>query len=344
MKLKSKLIMSGVALAACAATLTSTTYAWYTSNTNVTAQGLSGATATSGSELLLISQDATAATRQWYTSIEDATPVANNSLSPLQYTATTKVEESNTVADTSKQGVLTRLGVTGSTDQTTDYISYVFYLKNASTKAASINMEITSLKNTTGVTKDHPAIEYPAKSVVGPNHKYIGIAETEPSYTVDMLRVLCMEVEVEKQATNTGGYSLESDTAYKLFAHNSADSVSDSLSGLTPSASQITDATGKYSAHQYYNEVMGLTSNGTTVSGKSPIALTDSTYISTSWAKDGKINLGNIPTAGEATNNMTNLKVTVKLFLNGWDLACFDACQGQTFDLGLKFTTATAIE
>ena len=34
MKLRNKLIMSGVALAACAATLTSTTYAWYTTQNN----------------------------------------------------------------------------------------------------------------------------------------------------------------------------------------------------------------------------------------------------------------------------------------------------------------------
>ena len=57
MKLKGKLIMSAAALAACAATLTSTTYAWYTTNTEVNANGISGATASSGDTSIFISKD-----------------------------------------------------------------------------------------------------------------------------------------------------------------------------------------------------------------------------------------------------------------------------------------------
>ena len=42
--------MSGVALAACAATLTSTTYAWYTANTSVSADGIQAATVDTGAD------------------------------------------------------------------------------------------------------------------------------------------------------------------------------------------------------------------------------------------------------------------------------------------------------
>lgn len=66
MKLKSKLIMSGVALAACAATLTSTTYAWYTTNTEVQANNISGATADTGSASVFISGNGT----NWYNKLD----------------------------------------------------------------------------------------------------------------------------------------------------------------------------------------------------------------------------------------------------------------------------------
>lgn len=66
MKLKSKLIMSGVALAACAATLTSTTYAWYTTNTEVQANNISGATADTGSASVFISDNGT----NWYNKLD----------------------------------------------------------------------------------------------------------------------------------------------------------------------------------------------------------------------------------------------------------------------------------
>ena len=45
MKLNKKLIMSCAALAACATTLVSSTYAWYTTNTEVTLDTVTGSTA-----------------------------------------------------------------------------------------------------------------------------------------------------------------------------------------------------------------------------------------------------------------------------------------------------------
>ena len=33
-------------------------------------------------------------------------------------------------------------------------------------------------------------------------------------------------------------------------------------------------------------------------------------------------------------------KVTVTLFVNGWDLACFDAIQGQNLSIEMEFSTS----
>ena len=50
MKLRNKILMSAAALAACAATLTSTTFAWYVSNNQATANNIQGSTAAAGTQ------------------------------------------------------------------------------------------------------------------------------------------------------------------------------------------------------------------------------------------------------------------------------------------------------
>ena len=81
MKLKGKLIMSAAALAACAATLTSTTYAWYTTNTEVSASGINGSSAASGDSSIFISTDK----ENWSQQVDLSSVIANNStLVPVQ--------------------------------------------------------------------------------------------------------------------------------------------------------------------------------------------------------------------------------------------------------------------
>lgn len=209
--------MSGVALAACAATLTSTTYAWYTSNTSVTAGGINGTTAESGSELLLISQDYT----NWSTSIANVTET-DTKLIPMEY---------NVGASNAAQGTLGAMDSSLGTDDS-GYVTFDLYLKNASTKQGNLKMEITSITNST--------TKLPTKPVIGANHKYIGIASSNSTYTVDMLRVLCMEVEVY---TNTHAaptkWALRSDNVYEMETH--ATLQDDSLKGSSPSTTDIAD-------------------------------------------------------------------------------------------------------
>ena len=50
MKLRNKILMSAAALAACAATLTSTTFAWYVANNEANATKIQGSTAAAGSD------------------------------------------------------------------------------------------------------------------------------------------------------------------------------------------------------------------------------------------------------------------------------------------------------
>ena len=85
MKLRNKLILSCAALAAVATTAVSTTYAWYTSNTEVSATGLTAKTDNNGADTLLISK--TGGKGTWSSSI--AFEEAAATLSPVEYTAGT---------------------------------------------------------------------------------------------------------------------------------------------------------------------------------------------------------------------------------------------------------------
>ncbi len=60
-KIGFKLLLSGVALAACAATLSTTTYAWYVTNSEATATGVTGTTASAASDgnILVAKNDTT---------------------------------------------------------------------------------------------------------------------------------------------------------------------------------------------------------------------------------------------------------------------------------------------
>ena len=67
-----KLILSGAALAVSAATLVSTTYAWYVQNSQVTATGVSGQTQDKDASSIFISKDYAIAynTANWLPGVE----------------------------------------------------------------------------------------------------------------------------------------------------------------------------------------------------------------------------------------------------------------------------------
>ena len=120
MKLRNKLIMSGVALAACAATLTSTTYAWYTTNTEVSATGISGAALESGTSSIYISLDG----EEWGQSV-DLTDALTGTLVPVSLDGTKKFRKlSNTASDA---------GFMGAEASGNDVVSFTLYFKTAVT-------------------------------------------------------------------------------------------------------------------------------------------------------------------------------------------------------------------
>lgn len=299
MKLKGKLIMSAAALAACAATLTSTTYAWYTSNTEVKATGVKGTTAASGSELLLISD--TGADGSWSNAItlskEDVAGNINidgDQLMPVAHAANGEYKgwNSNKVSDTDASN--------------TDYLQFDLFFK--ATKELPVYVNGFTITNGN-------AAALPSKDILA-NAGGLTASNTNKTYKVDVRRAL--KVETKSEVVTQGTASTPSYGQYNLSKLNTYE---DSLKGLS-----------SYNAHEYFDAVTG-NHIADTVTGKS----VTSTMISTTAGADNQWTLGTTPLAAEA-GDATYLKVTFIVYLDGWDLACFDACQGQSISIALNFT------
>jgi len=327
MKLRNKLILSCAALAAVATTAVSTTYAWYTSNTEVTVDGVSGKTKQIDSSVLMISTDA----YNWGSKIhltinpQNMIPVttADNGLTFQKWDdATNKPFDADTAETPAEQR---KNAVAG-----TDYISFDLYFKSGTTDSLNVFVKEFNLVNTTA--------SFTPKIKLN-NAGLDGITAT--TYTVNMFRALTID-----QICGATKERLASDAAY---AAVTADATSSKVWDAQSLASKKADSLGEtFNAHEYYNAVKGLdNADATTGTADDPIDtakgnseatrsnLLDTSaegYASSSWK------LG-VTGAGSADSSVPSdvLKVTFNIYLDGWDKACFDACQGQTFSLDMVF-------
>ena len=310
MKLKGKLIMSAAALAACAATLTSTTYAWYTTNTEVKASGVSGVSAESGDASIFISK--TSATTGWTTSVTlDANAAA---MIPLQLNSTDgKLLKSGDL----KVATFGDEGVKG-----TEYVEFTLYFKTAKTRN-NVDLYINTIEvfNITNATADATKTSGYNTGATLPTYEnlYSGLTNhpgigTDAIYSVDMVKALAMTV--------SNGDIVDGKTAYKL------DSFAKKLSETGVLSNGALQGTGAASDAHAYVEGTGVTIDAT----KKPaddgaIALTANNLKIASLDKDGAAS-----------------EVTFKLYLNGADKDCFDACKKQSFKFNISFTSAHTTE
>jgi len=328
MKLRNKLILSCAALAAVATTAVSTTYAWYTSNDTVKASGINGTTADTGSDLLLIADGLTsagaavnAADLKWSTSITDV-----NEKQP----ATTNGGGMMPLAVNSQGGLQPLALATGKTTTgTTDSdlcLYYVLWIKNAGATAATVNMELTTFANTTGVTDEQTTPVLPTKTVVkgADGNPHTSLPLSTSTYTTNVLRSLALDL---KNTTTTNGTAASAvQSVYHLV--DAEGSYGDSM-------------TGSCNAVDYYNYVMDTANDAS----KGVLDDTDDTSRNTT-AFTGSITENEAtPTysftvpAGDKGNGY--VKLEFKVYIDGWNQYCFDACQGQTFEMAWKFSIAS---
>ncbi len=300
MKLKSKLIMSGVALAACAATLTSTTYAWYTTNTTVEAVGLSASTAATGDASILISRTGNAGTWKQSVSLSDIT---TSSMVPLQY-----------VSDS--QALYASDGTTGAS--TGQYITFDLFFKTTkmSSDSAQVKLGIDDMKvyNDAASIADLPKYE---NLVNGCGNDTSGIKQTVGQYQVDAAQCLAMYWKNADGNTYTANDNTPASLDSVLYKKASDGSVTASDgTKLTKSTTGLGCTEGVLNAKTYVETVQGTEVPASNVSGN----LNLDTQVCT------------------LLGSGASCKVTFFIYLDGGDQMCFDACKGQTFHFDLTFS------
>lgn len=290
-KLRKKLFLSIAALAVCCATLVSTTYAWYTSNTDVSAKGVTGTSSASTDSLLLISSSAQEGS--WSNTVTLSTN--SITLQPVAYVASE--------TGTNRFKAFGDGEVSTSPADTASYLEFVLYFRGAT--ELPVYLSGLSLTNTTGATLPTKDILADAGGLTsGPEKK---------TYTMDVLRTLLVETTVQ--------------TVNGVDTSEAVKNLYDPFELTTP---MVDDWKTQSNAHQYYNAVTG--NNIDTDDKISPTAKPISTTIGTA------LQLGTTPAANNP-GTAQYLKATFVVFINGWDLACFDAVQGQSISVDLTFSS-----
>ncbi len=322
MKLRRKLLAAGFAFGATALTLTTSTFAWYTTNTEVSVGSIEGATsATVDSTSIYIAAASTYASAEPGAAVADITkysssaaPVLVNSgtshvLTPVSYAAV------NTYNTMSAATGATSPSYTAITSKEAYIYEYVLrFQKPNATASTPVYVSGFTLTNSVGsATSAQVAMTYEAKSAG------CGISAAG-SYNVDMLHALKMTVSVTDltadgtvpatPTTTTSIYDLDS------FADATKDSnVSTTVNALT-----------------YYNSLVG-----TSLSVPDNY-LSDATAFAVTTAAEANSTNSSffaIPSTGY-------VEVRFQFWLDGWDEFCYDVCRQQGFTVGMQFSVSPA--
>lgn len=307
-KLMRKLVLSCFALGLAVVTLTTTTFAWYTTNKEVSATGIKGKTQGEVSGSLEISADTTS----WGPTVEISAykdGFDGSAMVPLQLIVPGKGNPSSlcglNLTNNAEAGVAAGAG---------SYIKFVVYVRNSTTvtdKDTPIYLKELVIENTTegGLPVKNQLVD---KGIAGFDNTNLG-----NSYSVDAVRALSMTFTSHTYANNFTG---NNETRYSV-----AECQDNLLAGTSLNVNSA-------DALAYYNAVMNHTSD------ESKNVKMPDDYTEINLVKNGsnKLQVGTIP-AGATTDQWTT--ITFSIWLEGWDKLCFDACQGQTFDISLKLTS-----
>ena len=301
--LKRKLFLSVASLAVCAATLVSTTFAWYTSNTEVESAAVNGATsmdADTSSIYIAAAQtydegDKSVLTVGSYTS--QATPVlvaSSVTLEPVYYNTSDKTYKKINTVEGSE--------VTYGAETKSDILEYVLRFRTATPgEATPVYVSNFNISNTTAALPKSVALAYGGTTGI----------KAAGDYAIDLLKAIKMNVTVTDMTdANTLGSS-STTTVYDVASF----STKESTNVDTP------NAVG------YYNTVTG-----------NSIALPEENYDAgtaiTAKGSGGTAKaLFTIPATGY-------IEVRFVFYLDGWDDACYDVCRAQTMSIGMSFTTS----
>jgi len=306
MKLKSlrKLALSGVALAAAATTLGTSTFAWYVTNATATATGVQGTAQAGGTGNVLVAQASTADSKvnghgEFKQNIVFDTTNYTSTTTSAGLLPTTPVTASGTystvTAVTSIDSDTVWVDKEGVTQSAGNYVKFDIWL--LSTSKTTVNLSYT-ISNTT---------------VEGNVKKQLAYANTGlptdvsqgDSFAVNIVDALRMSVTAEAASIVTGADTTATNVIYDVAA----------------SASEKTATYASYTTGGSANGYLGAVLGATEVITAGPTAVSQSTKV--------------IPL--KVTANV-EAKLSFYIWLEGTDDQCFDSCNGQTFAIDFSFT------
>ena len=298
-----KLALSGVALAATAATLATSTYAWYTKNTSVGTNAIGTTTASTGDASILIKGNKEGATWKQTLVAGDLVLSGNtDNLLPTSYKNAATGETSVTA------GWYTKINTA---EVTPNKISFSLSLKTVPT-SDDVKVKISSITvaNTTAdADSSTDGIQLPTTENL----------LTGTAYSGDVLDALAIRVassSYEDNETLKSGHSnsVLNAAGYSLTPGNG---IVTKASTDTHTAATYIDG---YTAHTYVNAILAGSVTNTT---------SDVTNLT-----DGSVYFY-LPANGKA------LTLTFDIYLDGANAKCFDVLKGQTFTVALGFNTVT---
>lgn len=324
MKLKglTKLALSGVALAAVAATLGTSTYAWYVTNATATVGNINGTAEAGGTGSVLVAEALATGGKNghgaWQKSITSlntgnytSTTTASGLIPATPVSAVSGAATSTltstpaTLLDSSTKWAKANGNLIGEAEK--GYIEFDVWV--LSTDATKVNFSF-GIANTTVASDINTQIAYNGTGLP----TGVSQGDTFAVNIVDALRVGYTRYDFDSTAA-TASSALPGEKASSSVFFDA--SKASSSSAVADGASFATVNTGN--AHDYYHQVLGandkILETGPSINGAATTELT-------------------------VTKNV-EIKLHFYVWLEGTDAQCFDSCNGQSFKLDLKFEAVT---
>jgi len=338
MKLKglTKLALSGVALAAVAATLGTSTYAWYVSNSTATVTGITGGTNTdpAGSLLfnkLVLNEGNITAFSSWTNKLnfEDLAVKQNTLLKPTTKDVSGYTPSGSGITATGWHDKgLRPTAVDIDPEATDNAYGYFMFGAQQSDQAKSKITATFGIANTSTATPTQTA--YVSKTDITPGVS--GATAAGNSFTEDFIYALKFDVRVVALGTGTNlTTAISNGTARGTLA---ADSFKQ-RDNLNATYAVKSGWCSNGNAHAYYKELSTDDLNATTT-GEGDDAVTTYTI------KGGE-SVAEYSTDGTITLSLTGgtpYVIVVRYWLDGADAQCFDSTINQKFTLDIKMVAS----
>ena len=302
-----KFALLGASTAALAATLTTSTYAWYVSNKTATVKAGEGHTGSAGADgSVLLSWNGAAQNAVWakelsFTDTTNGAPnITNVKLTPVHDDGTGffGVNTDGTKPQTDLAANLT----TGAGS----YLQFTIYAKTESSTPISVTPSIVINNTTQALT----GLEQLA---------YVGTADGSPVAAGTNFVYNCLDSLYVKQSTTASTGSGNSATAGALTANTYVAASKSGTRGTTTVSSGWTDH-GEGNAHSYFANVAN-------------VDLAD-IWVKTPACTDSGNDAG---TLSDLVLTQDYIAITYTIFLDGGDEDCFNSCAGQDISFEVKF-------